>query len=144
MQPAFIVKEIDWRAGEPALREVRIKVFVVEQGVPEALEWDGLDESSSHVIAVASDGAPIGTGRLLRDGHIGRMAVLKEWRGKGVGSRLLELLLAVAGSKGFAQVELHAQVHAIGFYARHGFRVAGSEFMEAGIPHVVMSRGLLG
>lgn len=142
-QPEFTVKEVSWRASERALRAIRTKVFVEEQSVPEALEWDGLDESSSHVIAVASDGTPIGTGRLLRDGHIGRMAVLEEWRGRGVGSALLELLLVIAGSMGFDEVRLHAQTHAIGFYARQGFKVEGEEFVEAGIPHVVMRGEIL-
>lgn len=140
----YTVTAVDWIAGERALRAVRIKVFVEEQRVPEALEWDGLDESSSHVIAVAAGGTPIGTGRLLRDGHIGRMAVLEEWRGRGVGSALLERLLAIAVKAGLEEVKLHAQTHATGFYARHGFTAEGGEFMEAGIPHVVMSRKTTG
>ena len=140
-QPDFIVKAVNWHACERTLRAIRTRVFVEEQGVPEALEWDGLDEPSRHVVAVAADGTPIGTGRLLRDGHIGRMAVIKEWRGRGVGSALLERLLAIAGSMGMNEVKLHAQTHAIGFYARQGFTVEGGEFMEAGIPHVEM-RGL--
>lgn len=140
----YTVSEVEWRAGERAIRAVRTKVFVEEQSVPETLEWDGLDESSRHVMAVAADGTPIGTGRLLRDGYIGRMAVIEEWRGRGVGSALLELLLEIAGSMGFDEVRLHAQTHAVGFYARQGFKVEGEEFMEAGIPHVVMSRKTIG
>lgn len=139
-QPEFIVRAVNWHASGQALREIRIRVFVEEQRVPEDLEWDDLDASSRHVLAFAADGTPIGTGRLLRDGHIGRMAVLKEWRGRGVGSALLELLLVIAAKTGFDEVKLHAQTHAVSFYARHGFVVEGGEFMEAGIPHVVMSR----
>ena len=123
-----------------SLRTVRWKVFVEEQHVPEDLEWDDEDERSDHVMAVARDGAPIGTGRLLRDGHIGRMAVLKEWRGQGVGSALMIHLLRLARESGHEVVRLHAQTHAAGFYAKHGFAADGGEFMEAGIPHVVMSR----
>ena len=137
-QPAFTVREVGWDIDGLALRAIRTKVFVEEQRVPEALEWDGLDESSRHVMAVSADGTPVGTGRLLRDGHIGRMAVLKEWRGRGVGSALFERLLSIAGSMGLDEVKLHAQTHAIGFYAKQGFAVEGEEFMEAGIPHVEM------
>ncbi|MBI2295265.1 MAG: GNAT family N-acetyltransferase [Betaproteobacteria bacterium] len=83
---------------------------------------------------------PVGTGRLLRDGRIGRMAVLKEWRGKGAGSALMDHLIGLARKMGFDEVRLHAQTHAAGFYAKHGFTAEGEEFMEAGIPHVAMSR----
>ena len=140
IQPRFSVTQVDWATTKESLRAVRRKVFVEEQHVPEELEWDEEDERSHHVIAVAADGTPIGTGRLLRDGHIGRMAVLKEWRGKGVGSALMRYLLRAACESGKDVVILHAQTHAFGFYAKHGFAVEGEEFMEAGIPHVVMSR----
>ena len=137
-QPAYSVREVRWDEGRAELRAVRWKVFVEEQRVPEALEWDEEDEPSRHVVAVAANGTPIGTGRLLRDGHIGRMAVLKEWRNQGVGRALMELLLRMARESGHTAVRLHAQTHAAGFYARHGFVAEGDEFMEAGIPHVVM------
>ncbi|MBM3358994.1 MAG: GNAT family N-acetyltransferase [Betaproteobacteria bacterium] len=140
LQPSYTVRAADWDADRKALRAIRYQVFVKEQGVPEELEWDDLDGRSHHVVALAPDGVPIGTGRLLPDGHIGRMAVLKTWRGRGVGSAVLKALVDSARASGFAQVQLHAQTHAIGFYARHGFAVQGGEFMEAGIPHVVMSR----
>ena len=81
----FTVKPVYWNATQQVLRAIRSKVFVEEQGVPPELEWDGLDEHAYHVMAFAADGTPIGTGRLLQDGHIGRLAVLQEWRGKGVG-----------------------------------------------------------
>ena len=139
-RPSYSVMQVDWNAGKAALRPVRYKVFVEEQAVPEELEWDEEDASSAHALALAADGTPIGAGRLLRDGHVGRMAVLREWRGKGVGSALLTLLLRMAQESGHSTVRLHAQTHAQGFYARHGFAVEGSEFMEAGIPHVMMTR----
>jgi predicted GNAT family N-acyltransferase len=81
----------------------------------------------------------IGTGRLLPDGHIGRMAVLADWRGKGVGRALLERLLEEARLQSCA-LALHAQTHASGFYRRFGFVEEGPEFMEAGIPHRTMVR----
>ena len=91
-------------------------------------------------MAFAPDGTPIGVGRLLQDGHIGRVAVLKEWRGKGVGRALMDLLLVVANKMGFEEVKLNAQVRVVDFYLRRGFVPHGKEFMEAGIPHVAMTR----
>jgi len=90
------------------------------------------------VLARAADGTPVGTGRLLPDGHIGRMAVLKPWRGKGVGTAMLHELLAAARDRGHATAELSAQTHAIGFYRRFGFEVTGEEYLEAGILHRAM------
>src|SRR5687767_4555759 len=113
-RPSYSVTQVDWAAARESLRAVRYKVFVEEQRVPEELEWDGEDALSAHALA-AADGSPIGTGRLLRDGHIGRMAVLEAWRGRGVGSALLTLLLRMAGESGHPIVRLHAQTHAQGF-----------------------------
>jgi len=138
--PPFTVKPVYWNASESLLREIRTRVFVEEQGVPADLEWDGLDEHAYHVMAVAADGTPIGTGRLLQDGHIGRVAVLKEWRGRGVGRALLDTLLVIANKMGYEEVRLHAQTRVLDFYLRRGFRPQGREFMEAGIPHVLMTR----
>jgi len=137
--PPYSVREVDWIADRDALRAVRWKVFVEEQHVPEDEEWDDEDPVSRHVVAATAEGTPIGTGRLLRDGHIGRMAVLAQWRGRGVGSTVLARLLQLAREARHAVVRLHAQTHAIGFYEKHGFAVEGEEFMEAGIPHYVMS-----
>jgi len=103
--------------------------------VPEKLEWDGIDDRCVHVIARNAAGAAIGTGRLLPDGHIGRMAVLRRWRSRGVGSALLSELLAAARERGFERVELSAQMHALDFYRRHGFEAYGRGYLEAGIPH---------
>jgi len=138
--PSFTVKPVYWQASQAQLRAIRATVFIEEQGVPADLEWDGLDEHSYHVMAFAPDGSPIGTGRLLQDGHIGRVAVLKEWRGKGVGRALLDLLLVIANKMGFEEVKLNAQVRVLDFYLRRGFVVHGKEFMEAGIPHLAMTR----
>ena len=92
-------------------------------------------------MAVRPDGTPIGTGRLLQDAHIGRLAVLKEWRGKGVGGALLDMLLVIANKMGYDEVKLHAQTRVLDFYTGRGFEAQGEEFMEAGIPHVLMVRG---
>lgn len=139
-KPPFTVKPIYWIASEKALRAIRNKVFIEEQGVPADLEWDGLDEHAYHVMAFAADGTPIGTGRLLQDAQIGRLAVLKEWRGKGVGGALLDILLVIANKMGYDEVRLHAQTRVLDFYLRRGFTAQGEEFMEAGIPHKLMVR----
>ena len=138
MNADWAVREVEWHAQRAALHAIRRAVFVEEQRVPEALEWDDLDARCQHVLAYSPQRTAIGTGRLLPDGHIGRMAVLKAWRGKGVGRAMLVFLLGLARRKGFDAVHLHAQTHALGFYARHGFTVVGDEFMEAGIPHRAM------
>jgi predicted GNAT family N-acyltransferase len=137
---AFTIRVADWASDDEALRLIRFAVFVLEQKVPESLEWDGLDEACEHAIAEDASHAPIGCGRLLPDGHIGRLAVLREWRGSGVGSALLERLVTLARTRGHARLLLNAQTHAIPFYARHGFAVTGEPFDEAGIPHIVMER----
>lgn len=135
----FSVKPADWSSDAATLCAIRLKVFVDEQNVPLELEWDGEDERCEHALAVAPDGTPVGTGRLLPDGRIGRLAVFKEWRGQGAGSALLHYFLELARKKGFATVTLHAQTRAMAFYSRHGFEAHGEEFMDAGIPHVEMS-----
>jgi len=137
-EPAFLVDEVIWADAAERLGAVRRDVFVREQAVPEELEWDGLDGDCRHVMATDVCGIPIGTGRLLPDGHIGRMAVVKAWRGKGVGRALLAKLVDLARQRGDRAVALHAQTHAIGFYRRAGFEVSSDEFTEAGIPHVEM------
>ncbi len=135
--PPFIVRPAGWRLSQRALHDLRRTVFIEEQNVPEALEWDEHDEKSRHVLAITAYGEPIGTGRLLPDGHIGRIAVVREWRGKGVGRAILRVLVDLACQDGLNTVRLNAQTHALDFYIRHGFSFSdnGDEFMEAGIPH---------
>ncbi len=140
--PAFTLRITDWSTDAPSLRAVRMAVFVVEQNIPETLEWDEHDPVSVHALAEAMDGTPIGCGRLLSDGHIGRMAVLANWRGQGVGAALLEALLELAGERNVVRVRLHAQTRAMPFYARFGFAPVGDAFTEAGIPHQTMERVL--
>lgn len=131
----FTVEIADWDRDQATLRSIREAVFVVEQNVPVILEWDGADQDCVHVIAYTNDRSPVGTGRLLRDGHIGRLAVLAPWRGQGVGSSLLLKLVSIAKARGVNQVALNAQTHALAFYERFGFVVEGDEFNDAGIPH---------
>lgn len=136
------VEIADWARAEAQVMPVRMAVFVVEQGVPEDIERDAFDAVSRHAIARDEAGAVVATGRLLPDGHIGRMAVAAPLRGKGVGGAVLEALVAEAMRTGLAEVALNAQVHALAFYRRHGFVAYGDEFMEAGIPHRAMRRTL--
>lgn len=140
----FSVRLADWANDEAALREVRSSVFVKEQCVPETEEWDGLDAECAHAIAEARDNGVVGTGRLHPTGKIGRMAVLAEWRGHGVGAAILRRLLEEAARSGLESVYLHAQVSVLGFYARFGFVAEGEEFDEAGIRHRLMRLRLPG
>lgn len=132
---SFSVIAVDWHNASASLGEIRRRVFIEEQSVLEALEWDGLDAGAMHVLA--SDGAnrPIGCARMLPQGKIGRMAVLPEWRGSGVGRAMLETLIALARTQGLSEVSLSAQTHAIPFYEQAGFRICSEIYDDAGIPH---------
>jgi predicted GNAT family N-acyltransferase len=142
MPAEFTVRIMAWREALPLARPIREKVFIDEQKVPPDLEWDEWDERSDHALALDADGGPIGTARLLPDGRVGRMAVLKEWRQRGVGGALLLALLERARGRRVERSVLHAQTHAAGFYRRFGFTERGAEFLEAGIPHVEMTLDL--
>src|SRR5450830_2121720 len=117
---------------------IRNEVFVVEQQVDVALELDEMDVVCLHAVAYDANGQPIATGRLLPDGHIGRMAVRKNGRGQGVGGAVLRELMAAARERGDHTVALNAQTHAAAFYRAHGFAQEGNEFMEANIAHIHM------
>lgn len=140
----FGVEEGAWTHLGPLAGELRETVFVAEQGVPAEMEYDHWDPLSVHALARGPAGEPIGTGRLLPDGHIGRMAVLKGWRSHGVGTMLLLHLIDAAKKRGVERLALNAQISAEGFYRRFGFAPEGSEFMDAGIPHIRMNRTLPG
>ncbi|MFC5214619.1 GNAT family N-acetyltransferase [Streptomyces coerulescens] len=146
-------------ADDPADREacftVRKEVFVVEQGVPQEIEYDAHDTDAVHVLAVREDGLPLGTGRLLYGeaaaaktdgdpsvGSLGRLAVTREARGLGVGAALVRAIEDAARARGLAAVDLHAQTHALGFYERLGYVPYGPEFPDAGMPHRAMRRAL--
>ncbi|MEU9662152.1 GNAT family N-acetyltransferase [Streptomyces chartreusis] len=146
-------------ADDPADREacfaVRKEVFVVEQGVPQEIEYDAHDADAVHVLAVREDGLPLGTGRLLYGeaaaartdgdltvGSLGRLAVTPEARGLGVGAALVRAIEDAARARGLAAVDLHAQTHALGFYERLGYVAYGPEFPDAGMPHRAMRRAL--
>ena len=136
------IELMDWDEARGEARSIRLAVFVEEQSVPVEIEWDEHDAASVHALAYSPAGEAVATGRLLPDGHIGRMAVLKAWRGKGVGGAILERLIAAARERGDREIELFAQTHAIPFYRRYGFTESGEVFEEAGIPHQAMRRTL--
>ncbi|WP_263141973.1 GNAT family N-acetyltransferase [Pseudomonas sp. RIT-PI-AD] len=133
------IRIADWHKDNADLRRIRETVFILEQSVPPELEWDSEDADAVHFLAIEGD-YPIGTVRLLPDGHIGRMSVLKDWRGLKVGDRLLRTAIAEAEKRGLRQQMLSAQVQATSFYERHGFAVVSDEYLDVGIPHVDMVR----
>ena len=138
--PSFVVRAARWDADGEKLRHVRRAVFIDEQRVPEELEWDADDPVCEHVLVEDRDGNAIATGRLLADGHLGRIAVLQPWRGRGVGAAVFEHLVRIAELRGHRLLRLNAQTSAIGFYQRYGFVVCGEEFVEAGLRHRAMRR----
>jgi predicted GNAT family N-acyltransferase len=132
---------LDWQAAQAEAKRIRFAVFVEEQRVPAEIELDEHDAHSIHALAFV-DGAAVGTARLLPDGHIGRMAVLRPYRRHGAGRALLRALVEAARGRNDAEVLLSAQVHALGFYRAEGFEPEGAVYEEAGIPHQAMRRRL--
>jgi predicted GNAT family N-acyltransferase len=138
---AVRVREADFAVDEAAIRGIRFAVFVDEQRVPANLEMDERDAACAHVLALV-EGQPVGTGRLdaENDGKIGRVAVLASARRQGVGRAVMARLHEAARQRGLTEVWCHAQVAAVPFYERLGYRVVGGVFDEAGIDHVRMER----
>ncbi len=123
-----------------AVRQIRSQVFILEQQVPPELEWDELEERAVHVLC-RRDGAPAAAGRLVvTDGRakIGRVAVLKRYRGQGLGAAVCRKLIEIAHDEGAREIYLNAQLHARGFYEKLGFTARGEIFEEAGIDHMRM------
>jgi len=143
MTTPFTISLVSWHDGEPLLRAIRTAVFIREQNVPEELEWDGKDEECRHALVLSLSGDAIGCGRIQTNGHIGRMAVLPQWRKLKVGTAIIEALLNEARSRGYKQVDIDAQIFAIPFYHKFGFVEHGKEFMDAGMPHKKMKLKLL-
>ncbi|MDP5293306.1 GNAT family N-acetyltransferase [Oceanimonas sp. CHS3-5] len=126
---------------QPAIRAVRNAVFIEEQHISPELEFDGLDDDAIHVL-LSIDGQWAGTGRMLNDGHIGRIAVRKEFRGLGLGAKVVQALVDEAAQRGLERVYLGAQKYATGFYRKLGFTPYGDEFLDAGIVHISMEKAL--
>ncbi|MEU6066603.1 GNAT family N-acetyltransferase [Streptomyces sp. NPDC047082] len=155
MSAPYVVRIADDLADREACFAVRKEVFVVEQRVPQDIEYDEYDAVAVHVLAVREDGLPLGTGRLLSGeaaasktgadpavGSLGRLAVAREARGLGVGVALVRAIEEAARTRGLTAMDLHAQTHALGFYERLGYEAYGPEYPEAGIPHRAMRRSL--
>lgn len=143
MDAAPTIRIFDWTDAAALAMPLREQVFVVEQGVPAELERDARDPHCRHAVATTATGEVVGTGRLLPDGHIGRMAVAAPWRNRGIGGLMLEALVTEAARLGFCEVVLNAQIDAVDFYLRHGFVPQGEIFIEAGILHQTMHRRLV-
>ena len=136
------IELLSWEDARERASAIRFEVFVAEQGVPRAIELDEHDSLCLHALALDETGFPVGTGRLLPDAHIGRMAVRRAWRGRGIGGAILERLIDAARGRGDAEVALSAQVHALEFYRAYGFAEEGEPYLEAGIAHQAMRRRL--
>ncbi|HEU0219962.1 MAG TPA: GNAT family N-acetyltransferase [Gallionella sp.] len=135
----FTVSLISWHDGEPLLKSIREAVFIHEQGIPEALEWDGLDENCRHALALSLQGDAIGCGRMIPDGHIGYIAVLPQWRKQKVGTAIMEALLNYARAHDYPQVSVDVQPQYVPFYRSIGFVGRGEAFIDAGLPRIKMS-----
>ena len=132
------IRIVDWASYREALSSIRHTVFVEEQGVPVELELDGEDASARHAAAFSDDGRLVGTGRMLASGKIGRMAVSQSMRRQGIGRALLDALVAEAKRLKLEEVSLGAQLPAVAFYERAGFKAYGDIFLDAGIDHKMM------
>ena len=142
MTTGIDIQVVDWHEKQDALKAIRKSVFIDEQHVPKDLEWDGQDDDCTHFLA-SVNATPVATARLTSKGQIGRMAVLREYRGIGIGSSLLASVIDQARLSGFKQVFLHAQVNVIGFYEKYGFSAEGDIFIDAGIEHRTMRLSIL-
>ena len=137
----FSVEQVDWSESRSQLMTVRTAVFVIEQQIPAELEEDEWDIASQHVL-ITTEGRPLATGRLLPDGHIGRVAVLPECRGQGLGILVMNKLMEIAQVDGHRQLVLSAQVQVSEFYSKLGFVEKGGVYQEAGIGHILMSKNI--
>jgi predicted GNAT family N-acyltransferase len=132
------VSIVSWSDRQAELTSVRRAVFIEEQNVPESIELDDRDPHCHHVLACDKAGAPIGTARIDANGKIGRMAVLRQHRGKGVGREMLRIIIDHGRANGITDFHLSSQISAVGFYQGMGFEAYGDEFQEAGIQHIYM------
>lgn len=136
------VRIADFGADYAEIRRIRFAVFVAEQRVPAELELDDRDPYCTHVLAFDDHGTAIATGRIDRDGKVGRIAVVAAARRTGAGRAVMEFLHSLARERALAAVWCNAQVSAVPFYERLGYRATGAHFYEAGIEHVRMRKTL--
>ena len=139
----FHIEQLAWHSPKQALlKEVRVQVFIREQHVPLAIEWDEHDADAIHLLALDQAGKAIACARILKIGRVGRMAVLREWRGKGLGLALLEKAITICQSLGMQSIAISSQTHAIAFYQKAGFIVTSEAYIDANIWHVDMQRAI--
>ena len=138
MSTNIVIKSGSWQTMSAAVKPIRETVFIVEQQVPIELEWDDEDESAIHFAAITDNNQVIGCARLTKTGHIGRLAVLSEYRGTGTGQAIMRNILDTAEKHDFSSLVLNAQTHALTFYEQFGFVARGEIFDDAGIPHRTM------
>ena len=131
------IEQVSWQQAEAYLRQVRTVVFIEEQFVTPEFEWDDIDSTALHLLAL-HDNKAIGCLRIIHHQKIGRMAVLKPWRGKGVGNMLLKQAIELCRQHGSTQIVLSAQTHAMHFYQQAGFQITSGEYTDVQIPHVDM------
>lgn len=131
-----------WQQLGQEAKQIRTQVFIQEQQIRPEDEWDAQDALSTHFV-VYQQGQAMGTARLLADHHIGRVAILHQYRGVGAGKALMQHIIAFAKQQQRPMLQLSAQVHAIEFYAALGFVVDGEAYMDCGIPHVDMQMQLI-
>ena len=138
-QPLTNIKimQVTWACAQYDLSQVRTAVFIKEQQVEPDFEWDELDISALHLLALL-DNQAIACLRIIDYQKIGRMAVLKPWRGLGIGNALLNEAINICKQQGSQKINLSAQTHAIGFYTKAGFKVISDEYCDVNIPHVDM------
>ena len=135
--PAISLRVVSWPQAESALRQIRQQVFIQEQCVPLDLEWDGLDEQATHLL-LEVEHQPVACARLLATQQLGRMAVLAKWRGIGLGSRVMQCAIEYAQQQAWDNIQISAQIHAVGFYQRFGFQITSEPYLDAGILHCDM------
>ena len=137
-----IVRKADWQNDMVSIMRIREAVFINEQNIPAEQEWDDLDSQATHFLSIDGNYA-MGTARLTKEseecGRVGRVAVLKDWRGLDIGEAIIQAMIQEAKLQGFKMLTLSAQKHVIKFYQRFGFEAIGHEFLEVGIPHFDMN-----
>lgn len=136
-----IIQQVTWQQAEAYLRAVRTSVFIEEQFVTPEFEWDDIDHSAVHLLAM-HDKQAVGCLRIIHYAKIGRMAVLRPWRGLGIGQMLLNEAIKICALQGSKQIDLSAQTHAIQFYQQAGFQIMSDEYTDVQIPHVDMRLSL--
>ena len=142
-----IIKQVSWEQGKADLQRIRSDVFMIEQGVSAADEWDGEDDAATHFLGFNASEQAIATARVITEHgesdrlrfHIGRVAVLKPYRYLGVGQQIMQVVMTWCLSHGAeSEMYLYAQTTRTHFYERLGFVAQGDEFLDAGIPHLAM------